>query len=250
MSTPFSPRVRARVAGALYVLCIVCGFYAEMVVRARLIVAGDAAATAQHILGAPALYRLGFFADVAAMGLGLLSAVILYTLFKPVSRGLALIVLSLDIVSNTISLAGAVLLYAPLVFLQSTDLLAPFTDPQRQSLALLSVHLYELTYALNLAFFSGSCIITGYLIFRSTFLPRVLGILLVIAGACYLTNSFVDFMPKGYADWLFPWILVPCALGEAALALWLLLVGVNATKWAELDDADRRVDFPASVRLG
>ncbi len=247
MSTPSSPRVRARLAGALYVACIVCGFYAEMVVRAKLIVSGDAAATAHNILAAPALYRLGFFADVAAMGLGLLSAVILYTLLKPVSRGLALTVLALDVVSNTISICGAVLLYAPLVLLQNTDLLAPFSDAQRQSLALLSVHLYELTYALNLAFFSGSCVLTGYLILRSTFLPRVLGILLVIAGACYLTNSIVDFMPNGFADWLFPWILLPCALGEAALALWLLIAGVNTTKWREVAEADRRAAAAVSA---
>jgi hypothetical protein len=232
--------MRARVAGALYVLCIVCGFYAEMVVRAKLIVYSDAAATAQNILAAQSLYRLGFFADVSAMALGLLAGVILYTLFRPVSRGVALTVLVLDVVSNTISICGAVLLYAPLVVLQSADLLAPFTDAQRQSFALLSIHLYELSYALNLAFFSGSCVLTGYLIFRSTFLPRALGILLVIAGACYLTNSLVDFMPKGFADWLFPWILLPCALSEAALALWLLVMGVNATKWGQVDAADRR----------
>ncbi len=240
MSSPSSPRVRARVAGALYVLCIVCGFYAEMVVRAKLIVYSDAAATARNILAAPSLYRLGFFADVAAMGLGLLSGVILYTLFKPVSRGLALIVLTLDVVSNAISLCGAVLLYAPLVLLQSADLLAPFTDAQRQSFALLSVHLYELAYAMNLAVFSGSCVLTGYLVFRSTFLPRVLGILLMIAGACYLTNSIVDFMPTGFADWLFPWILLPCAFSEAALALWLLIAGVNATKWLEVNSRNLR----------
>lgn len=239
--------MRARVAGALYVLCIFCGFYAEMVVRAKLIVYSDAAATAQNILAAPSLYRLGIFADVSAMALGLLAGVILYTLFRPVSRGVALTVLVLDVVSNTISICGAVLLYAPLVLLQNTDLLAPFSDAQRQSLALLSVHLYELTYALNLAFFSGSCVLTGYLILRSTFLPRVLGILLVIAGACYLTNSIVDFMPNGFADWLFPWILLPCALGEAALALWLLIAGVNTTKWREVAEADRRAAAAVSA---
>ncbi len=241
MSTPSSPRVRARLAGVLYVLCIVCGFYAEMVVRAKLIVPSDAVATAHNILSAPGLYRLGFFADVSAMGLGLLSAVIFYTLLKPVSRGLALTVLVLDVVSNAISICGAVLLYAPLTFLQRPELLAAFSEAQRQSLALLSIHLYELSYALNLAFFSGSCILTGYLIFRSTFLPRVLGVLLALAGACYLVNSFVDFMPQGYADWLFPWILLPSALGEAAVALWLLFAGVNAKKWAEVDAAQRRV---------
>jgi hypothetical protein len=226
-------------AGALYVLCIVCGFYAEMVVRAKLISFHDAAATAHNILASPALYRLGFFADMTAMALGLLASVILYTLFKPVSRSVALAVLVLDIVSNTVSISASVLLYAPLVLLPTSDYLTAFTMEQRESLSLLALHLYELAYAMNLAFFSGSCVLTGYLVFRSTFLPRALGILLAIAGACYLTNSFVSFMPSGFGAGLFPWILLPCAIGEAALALWLLLAGVNATKWAEVAARDR-----------
>ncbi len=63
---------------------------------------------------------------------------------------------------------------------------------------------------------------------------------MVFAGACYLVNSIVDFMPAGFADWLFPWILVPCALGEAAFALWLLFVGVDPVKWSVVAAADRR----------
>ncbi len=211
-----------------------------MIVRARLIVYSDATATAQHILAAAGLYRRGFFADVSAMALGLLAGVVLYTLFKPVNRGLALTVLVLDIVSNAVSIGASVLLYGPLVLLQDAPYLSSFTVPQLQSLALLSIHLYELAYAASLAFFSGSCVLTGFLIFRSRFLPRALGVLLVFAGACYLVNSIVDFMPAGFADWLFPWILVPCALGEAAFALWLLFVGVDPVKWSVVAAADRR----------
>ncbi len=229
-----SPLVKARVAGALYLLCIVCGFYAEMVVRSKLIVGADAAATARNILASPMLYRIGFFADVTAMILGLLSAVILYTLFKVVSRGLALTVLALDIVSNTVSICGAVLLYAPLIILPADGPLAAFSPPQAQSLALLSIKVYELAYAMNLAVFSGSCLLTGYLIVRSNFLPKPIGVLLAIAGGCYLTNSFVDFMPRGFGGSLFPWILLPVILGEGALALWLLIVGVNSSKWTDI----------------
>src|SRR5487761_2164817 len=75
-----SARLRARISGALYVLCIGCGFFAEMVVRAKLVVYGDAAVTAHNIAAAPGLYRAGFFADVSGMTLGVLSSVLLYTL--------------------------------------------------------------------------------------------------------------------------------------------------------------------------
>jgi hypothetical protein len=68
-----------------------------------------------------------------------------------------------------------------------------------------------------------------------------LGVLLAIAGVCYLTNSFVNFMPPGFGEYLFPWILLPVILGEGALALWLLIIGINPTKWNEIAAAQRQV---------
>jgi len=226
-----SVRSRARIAGMLYVLCIVCGFFAEGIVRARLIVYTDAAATAGNILTSPGLFRMGFFADVAAMTSGVLSSVIVYTLLKPVSRTVALTVLVLDVISNTVSIGGSILLYAPLTLLNGGGVWAPIAPAELQALALLSIKLYELVYAMNLALFSGSCLLTGYLIYRSTFLPRFLGMLLAVAGVCYFVNSVVNFMPLGFGEELFPWILLPCLLGESALALWLLVLGVNESRW-------------------
>jgi len=226
-----SARLRARISGALYVLCIGCGFFAEMIVRGKLVVYGDAAATAHNIAAAPGLYRAGFFADVTAMTLGVLSSVLLYTLLKVVSRGLALTVLVLDVISNAVTLGGSVLLFAPLIILQGDGYLSVFTAAQLSSLALLSIKLYEAAYAINLGLFSGSCLLTGYLIFRSTFLPRTIGVLLALAGLCYLLNTFVVLMPEGFADYLFPWIFLPILVGEGVVALWLLIAGVNSAKW-------------------
>ena len=232
MRTAPSACFRARISGVLYLLCIGCGFFAEMMVRSKLIVYSDPAVTAQNILASQSLYRLGFFADMAAMMLGVLSSVILYTLLKVVSRTVALTVLVLDIISNTISLCCGVLLFAPMVLLPGDNHVTSFSAPQLQSLSLLSLKMYETGYALNLGIFSGSCLLTGYLILRSTFLPKFLGVLLGIAGACYLINSFIDLMPKGFGEELFPWIFLPVIVGEGALALWLLLLGVDSTKWA------------------
>lgn len=226
-----SARLRARISGALYVLCIGCGLFAEMVVRARLVVYGDAAVTAHNIAAAPGLYRAGFFADVSAMALGALSSVLLYTLLKAVSRGLALTVLVLDVISNAVSISGSILLFAPLIILQGDGYLSALTAPQLSSLALLSIKLYESVYAISLGLFSGSCLLTGYLIFRSTFLPKAIGVVLALAGTCYLVNTFVVLMPKGFADYLFPWIFLPILVGEGSLALWLLIAGVNSAKW-------------------
>ena len=229
-----SARLRARISGALYVLCIGCGFFAEIVVRGKLVVYSDAAVTAYNISAAPGLYRAGFFADVSGMTLGVLSSVLLYTLLKAVSRGLALTVLVLDVISNAVSISGSILLFAPLVILQGDGYLSVLTAPQLSSLALLSIKLYESAYAISLGLFSGSCLLTGYLIFRSTFLPKAIGVLLALAGICYLLNTFVSLMPKGFGDYLFPWIFLPILVGEGALALWLLIAGVNSAKWAAI----------------
>jgi hypothetical protein len=86
------------------------------------------------------------------------------------------------------------------------------TAPQLSSLALLSIKLYESVYAISLGLFSGSCLLTGYLIFRSTFLPRAIGVLLAIAGIRYALNTVVALMPKGFAEYLFPWIFLRSAL--------------------------------------
>jgi len=229
-----SPQLRARIAGILYLLSIACGFFAELFVRAKLIVYSDPGATAQNIMASASLYRMGFFADVTAMTSGLLSAFVSYTLFKPVSRNLALAVLGFDVVSNTVSLSAAILLFAPLSLLPGGGALSAFSQPEVAQLALESIKLYELAYGLSLALFSGSCLLGGYLVYRSTFLPRFLGVLLMAAGACYLTNSFVNFMPPGFGAGLFPWILMPCLLAEGAMAFWLTIFGVNARKWHEL----------------
>jgi hypothetical protein len=226
-----SARLRARISGALYVLCIGCGFFAEMVVRAKLVVYSDAAVTAHNIVAAPGLYRAGFFADVSAMTLGVLSSVLLYTLLKAVSRGVALTVLVLDVISNAVSISGSILLFAPLIILQGDGYLSALTTQQLSSLALLSIKLYESIYAISLGLFSGSCLLTGYLIFRSTFLPRAIGVLLALAGICYLLNTIVVLMPMGFADYVFPWIFLPILIGEGTLALWLLIVGVDSAKW-------------------
>lgn len=229
-----SARRRARISGALYVLCIGCGFFAEMIVRGRLVVFGDAVATAHRIASSAGLYRAGFFADVSAMTLGVLSSVLLYTLLKAVSRGLALTVLVLDIISNAVSISGSFLLYAPLVILSGDGYLSVVPQPQLEALALLSIRLYETCYAISLGLFSGSCLLTGYLIFRSTFLPKTVGMLLGLAGICYQINSFVALMPKGFGEFLYPWSFLPILIGEGTLALWLLLAGINSARWEAL----------------
>jgi uncharacterized protein DUF4386 len=133
----------------------------------------------------------------------------------------------------TISIESVSLLnhFAPLILLGGERYLSAFNAEQLQALGYMSLVLQSVGYNLSLAVFAFDCIVSGYLIFRSTFLPRTLGVLLAIAGLCYLTNSFASFLSPAFADRLFPYILAPAFIGELSLCLWLLVMGVNIPDW-------------------
>jgi hypothetical protein len=222
---------KARVAGFLYLICIVSGFCAETLVRNKLVAYDDAAFTARSIIASPSLYRLGFLADLISFTTGIVIAIIFYDLFKSVSRPAARISLAFAIVSNTVSVAASIFCFAPIHILGGAGYLRAFEPAQLQSLALLSLQLYQFAFVLNLGLFSIDCFATGYLILRSTFLPRFLGVLLIVGGFCYLVNSISYFLPPKSLPDLFPWIYLPSLLAEVSLALWLVVAGVNVAKW-------------------
>ena len=242
MSTVILPRAmrpdrKARIAGILYLICIISGFCAESFVRNKLVVYDDATLTARNIIGSPSLYRLGFFADLVSFITGIVIAVIFYDLFKSVSRPVARTAITFAIVSNTVSIAASIFCFAPIHILGGSGTLRTFEPNQLQSLALLSLQLYQFAFVINLGLFSIDCFATGYLIFRSTFLPRFLGVLLIIGGFCYLTNSVVYFMPPKLLPDLFPYIYIPSLVAEVSLALWLAVAGISVAKWQAVENA-------------
>src|SRR5262249_23008069 len=121
---------------------------------------------------------------------------------------------------------------AAVLILSGADFLKAFDPSQLHSLAFLSLKLFDNGYGISLVFFGFFCIFTGYLIFKSTFLPRILGVLMAIAGLCYLINIFVLFLAPSLAHHFF-YILLPAGLAELSLALWLLVKGVNAQRWKQ-----------------
>jgi len=228
---------KARIAGLLYVICIVSGICAESLVRNKLVVYGDAALTARNIVASASLYRLGFLADLVSFTSGIAIAVIFYDLFKSVSRPAARMAFTFAIVSNTVSIAASIFCFAPIHILGGAGYLRTFAPDQLQSLALLSLQLYQFAFVINLGLFSVDCFATGYLIFRSTFLPRILGVLLIVGGICYLTNSVAYFMPPHSVPDLFPYIYIPSLIAEVALAAWLAVAGVNVERWQKVENA-------------
>jgi hypothetical protein len=227
------PCVKARIAGVLYLVIIFAAAFAEIFVRGRLVVYGDAAATATNILAHEPLYRLGGAADLIAFACDAAVALIFYELLKPVSGSISLLAAFFRLMHVAIVGINTVNHFVPLVLLERAHFLSAFKTDQLQTLALVSLTLHALGYNIGLVFFGLHCLLIGYLIYRSDFLPRLLGALMAIAGLCYLTNSFANFLSPTVGRLLFPWILLPGVPAEWGLALWLLVMGVSVRRWKE-----------------
>lgn len=225
------PNAYARAGGTLYLVIIVTALFAEAFVRGRLIVDGDAATTASHIMASSTLFRWGLAADLLNASLDVAVAVILYVLLKPVDRNLALLAALLRVAADAILGLTGLLQWAVLVMLGGSAGLHDFTTGQMQSLAYLAMNLHGKGYAISMIFFGIGCGVIGYLIYHSRFLPRFIGVLLGVACAGYLFNSFAGIVSPRTAAIAFPWTLLPGFFAEAALCLWLLFRGVRATEW-------------------
>jgi hypothetical protein len=227
----FSPQRYARMAGALYLIVIVAGAFAELFVRQRLVVPQDAAATANNILAHEQLFRRGFAADLIALLCVPPLILLLYELLKIVNRRVALLALFFSLIGSAVQSAALLGHFAPLVLLKRGHDLG-VNQELLQAQTYMALQLQGIGYAVALAFFGGTMLARGYLIFRSGFLPRFIGLFLAVEGVCYLANSFADFLAPGIASTVFA-VLLATGLAEVLLCLWLLLKGVNVAKWHE-----------------
>jgi hypothetical protein len=245
-----SPRQLARMAGALYLINIVGGAFAISIVPAMVLVAGNAAATAHNIQTHELLYRSGLVAHVLVTVTNVPLALIFYELFKVVNRRLALLDVFFILVATAIEAAGIVNQFAPLVLLGSGPYTSALPAAQLQALAYIPWNLSSNEYSLHTVFFAFDIITMAYLVLRSTFLPRAIGVLLAIDSLAYLVYSFAYFLAPGFAAQLVPWIQFPALIGEGSLCLWLLVVGVNVERWEKRASAAIRLRSMQTEALG
>lgn len=222
-------QAKARLAGLAYLGIFIFAPFAEMVVRGSAIVTGNAAATAANILAHQDMWRLAFVSELFNAALDTVVAVLLYEVLKPAGPTLSLLAAVFRIILVVIAAFKTLLHLAPLLLLTGKIMPAAFPAPELQALSYLSLQLHDKAYALSLFFFGVHLMLVGWLIARSTFLPRVLGWMLAIAGACYLINTVVGALALSVA--LYPWILLPGFVAELSFALWLSIRGVNAERW-------------------
>ena len=227
-----SPRLKARIAGGLYLIIFVTAAFAEIFVRGRLVVHGDPAATGHNILTHELLYRLGFAIEIFYLACNVPLTFIFYDLFKIVNKNVSLLVVFFSLVGTAVESVSLLAHAAPLILLSGGHYLSAFTTEQLQAAAYMSLQLFEYGFAIALVFFGFYCLCFGYLIFKSTFFPRVIGILLAVEGLLYLTTSFAKFIAPAIAARVFPY-LAASAVAEISLCLWLLVMGVNEKRWKE-----------------
>ena len=227
-----SPRLWARIAGALYLITIISGVFAEVFVRGALVVRGDAVATATNILAHEPFYRSGLAADLIMLASYIAVTLLFYDLFKPVGKSLSLLAAFFSLVGIAVLAVNSLTHLAPLVILGSANYLGAFQTNQLQSLALLSLRMHALGYAISGVFFGIYMLLLGHLIFRSGFLPRIVGVLMAIGGLGNLIDSFTTFLLPTLAARL-PDLGMLGGVAELALCLWLMTMGVNASRWEE-----------------
>jgi hypothetical protein len=223
-----SPRAQARIAGIFYALEGSAAVFGEVYFRGRFLVSGDAATTANNILANESLFQAGFASALLAVAFHITYTVLFYGLFRPVNRTLALLAAFISLVACALQAFVTIFQLAALLVLKGGGYLSAFTAPQLHALALLFLNLNVGAFNTYLMFFGFWLIPTGYLIFRSTFMPRIIGVLLMIDGL-----GWVTYLYPPLANTLFPFISAAAALGEIPLLLWLLIVGVNNQRWKE-----------------
>lgn len=222
-----SPSFLARMVFILAALEGQAHVWGQLRIPGRLVVSTDAAATAANILGNESLFRFSLALSVLAVAFNVARTVLNYVLFRPVGRTVTLLMAFFGLIAIALQ-AGSILFELPvLVLLTGGKDFAGFNTDQLQSLALLFFKWNGQASNLYLAFFGFCCILGGYVIYKSTFLPRILGILLAIAGVGYST-----YLWPPLANYLYPYNLA-LGIGELLLGLWLLIFGVNAERWKE-----------------
>jgi hypothetical protein len=227
--TETSPHLKARIAGVSYLITILARMLVEIFVRNRLVVSDNAAATATNILAHQPLWQWGFIGDIISFASYIAVAALLYELFKPVSKSLSLVAAFFGLVASVVQAISSLFHLAPLVLLGSSSHLSAFTAEQLQGLALVFLKLRAAAYHnIGLVFFGLYLLAVGVLILRSTFLPRILGVLMGLAGL-----SYVLFLSPPLVWSLQPYILVFPAVGQISLCLWLLVMGVNVERWED-----------------
>jgi hypothetical protein len=222
-----SPRTKARMAGVFYLATILTGVFTQQFVSHH-VVPGDAQATAANILSHESVFRLGFAVYLVELACQITMTALLYDVLKPVSRSASLQAAIFGLIGCTVKILSRLFFFAPLVVLSGTHYLSVFSAEQLHALALLSLRLDYHAEAIAMVFFGFGALLKGWLVFRSTFLPRILGVLSAVGGLGWLT-----YLYEPLASQMAGYIVSFAVVAGFSTALWYLVFGVNEQRWRE-----------------
>lgn len=220
----------ARIAGVVFLVALVGGGFGEFYAPSQLIVAGNAAATAHNVIASDLFFRLGFLGYLTEAVTDVALTFLLYVLLRPVHANLARLAVLFRIMATATFAFGELFYFAPTLILGGDGYLKTFSPAQLHALALLSLNLYGLVGGLFTVFYGIASMLLGYLMFRSGYLPRILGALWVLGGLGFVTWNVLLVLAPAYVP---PFLPVPQLLATVSLGLWLLVRGVDAGKWKE-----------------
>ena len=217
-------------AGVGYLIIFITGFFSNFFVLEKLVTPADAAITASNILSNDLLFRLGILGFIIMVIFDVMLAWALYLILKPVNKDLSLLSGWLRLVNSTIFGIALYNLFSILEILSGAEYLKAFVEEQLYAQIMLLIHTFNHTWLIGLIFFGLHLFLLGYLIIKSHYIPRVIGILLIIASFGYLIDSFANFLMPNYSEFkdiFLIIVVVPGVIGELSLTFWLLIKGVN-----------------------
>lgn len=227
-------RTYTRAAGILLFLSIICGAFGELYIPSR-ILADDAAATIANLQAHEGFFRIGFAAYLVEAFCDVALSLIFYVLLRPVHRDLALFSAFLGLVSTALFAVSEMFYFSAPLFLSGKQHLGAFAPEQLNALALHFLALYGVLGGLFMLFYGSASIVRGYLIFRSGYFPRFLGVLLMVAGMGFVLKNVSFVLAPAYSSDI---LLLPMFIAMLSVMLWMVFKGVNLEKWRALTNDD------------
>lgn len=226
-----SPQTYAKIGGILYLLIIALGIFYEMIVRGSITVPGDSMATMTSLKENEFLWRLGIIAEFLSSIFGFGLILIMYKLTRPVDKDLAMLAAFFNLAATTIQTVYVIQLVEALFPIGTSPYLQAFTAEQLGAMISLSMKSHVFGFGIALLMFGPYFLIIGYLIYKSNYLPKFIGVLYTISGIGYLVNSFILILAPQLSGIVFMVIVIPVFVGEISLALRLLIKGVDEVEW-------------------
>jgi hypothetical protein len=235
----------AKLAGALYLLIAILSGFVHFYVPGELIVSGDAATTANTIMASEGLFRMSIGGELVILLSEIVLSVLLYVLFRPVNNTLSLIAMVSRLAMTTIHGVNLLSSFIVLLLLSGATYVTVFAPNQLHALVVLFLDAYAYGFTIGIVFLALHAFVLGYLIYKSGYFPKILGVLFIVAAFGYLIDSFSHALFANYKTGAV-YFAIPIAIAEIAFPLWLLFKGVNAEQW---EKRALESDSGKSVRL-